>query len=50
MQSVTGPGRVVAGRYELLDCVGHGAMGTDANQTNKNLLLSNEAHVDTGSG
>ena len=28
MQSVTGPGRVVAGRYELLDSVGHGAMGT----------------------
>ena len=28
MQSVTGPGRVVAGRYELLDPVGHGAMGT----------------------
>src|SRR5215471_4913017 len=28
MQSVTGPGRVVAGRYELLDAVGHGAMGT----------------------
>jgi Fe-S cluster assembly protein SufD len=27
--------------------VRHGAMGTDANQTNKNLLLSNEAHVDT---
>src|SRR5690348_11897388 len=28
MQSVTGSGRVVAGRYELLDPVGHGAMGT----------------------
>ena len=28
MQSVTEPGRVVAGRYELLDLVGHGAMGT----------------------
>ncbi|HET7246986.1 MAG TPA: protein kinase, partial [Streptosporangiaceae bacterium] len=28
MQSVTGPGRVVAGRYQLLDTVGHGAMGT----------------------
>jgi len=28
MQSVTGTGRVVAGRYELLDLVGHGAMGT----------------------
>ena len=28
MQSVTGSGRVVAGRYELLDSVGHGAMGT----------------------
>lgn len=27
--------------------VRHGAMGTDAQQTNKNLLLSNEAHVDT---
>jgi len=27
--------------------VRHGALGTDANQTNKNLLLSNEAHVDT---
>ena len=27
--------------------VRHGAMGTDANQTNKNLLLSNDAHVDT---
>ena len=28
MQPVTGSGRVVAGRYELLDQVGHGAMGT----------------------
>src|SRR6185437_8350002 len=28
MQSVTGSGRVVAVRYELLDPVGHGAMGT----------------------
>ena len=28
MQSVTGSGRVVAGRYQLLDPVGHGAMGT----------------------
>jgi tRNA A-37 threonylcarbamoyl transferase component Bud32 len=28
MQPVTGPGRVVAGRYELLDPAGHGAMGT----------------------
>ena len=28
MQSVTGSGRVVSGRYELLDTVGHGAMGT----------------------
>src|SRR5215467_15863943 len=28
MQSVTGPGHVVAGRYELLDVIGHGAMGT----------------------
>src|SRR5215468_5256289 len=28
MQPVTGSGRVVAGRYELLDPVGHGAMGT----------------------
>jgi len=28
MQPVTGPGRVVAGRYELLDPVGRGAMGT----------------------
>ena len=27
--------------------VRHGALGTDANQTNKNLLLSNDAHVDT---
>ncbi len=27
--------------------VRRGAIGTDANQTNKNLLLSNEAHVDT---
>ncbi len=27
--------------------VRHGAAGTDAQQTNKNLLLSNEAHVDT---
>jgi Fe-S cluster assembly protein SufD len=27
--------------------VRHGALGTDAKQTNKNLLLSNEAHVDT---
>ena len=28
MQSATVPGRVVAARYELLDPVGHGAMGT----------------------
>jgi tRNA A-37 threonylcarbamoyl transferase component Bud32 len=28
MQPVTGSGRVVAARYELLDPVGHGAMGT----------------------
>jgi serine/threonine protein kinase len=28
MQSVTGPGHVVAGRYELLHVIGHGAMGT----------------------
>ena len=28
MQLVTGAGRVVAGRYELLDPAGHGAMGT----------------------
>src|SRR5215470_3223865 len=28
MHSVTGPGHVVAGRYELLDVIGHGAMGT----------------------
>src|SRR6516164_1599442 len=28
MQSVTGPGHVVAGRYELLQVIGHGAMGT----------------------
>jgi tRNA A-37 threonylcarbamoyl transferase component Bud32 len=28
MQPVTDSGRVVAGRYELLDPVGHGAMGT----------------------
>jgi eukaryotic-like serine/threonine-protein kinase len=28
MQAVTGPGRVVAGRYELLDRIGQGAMGT----------------------
>ncbi|HXD30268.1 MAG TPA: Fe-S cluster assembly protein SufD [Pyrinomonadaceae bacterium] len=27
--------------------VRHGALGTDAQQTNKNLLLSNDAHVDT---
>src|SRR5262249_42875796 len=27
MQPVTGTGRVVAGRYELLDPVGHGAVG-----------------------
>lgn len=27
--------------------VRHGALGTDANQTNKNLLLSNDAQVDT---
>lgn len=27
--------------------VRHGALGTDAQQTNKNLLLSKEAHVDT---
>jgi eukaryotic-like serine/threonine-protein kinase len=28
MQPVTGPGHVVAGRYELLDVIGHGSMGT----------------------
>ena len=28
MQSVTGPGHVVAGRYELLQVLGHGSMGT----------------------
>src|SRR5689334_15089804 len=28
MPPVTGTGRVVAGRYELLDPIGHGAMGT----------------------
>ena len=28
MQAVTGPGRVVAGRYRLLDRAGQGAMGT----------------------
>jgi eukaryotic-like serine/threonine-protein kinase len=28
MQSVTGPGHLVAGRYELLEVLGHGAMGT----------------------
>ncbi len=28
MQAVTGPGHVVAGRYELLEVIGHGAMGT----------------------
>jgi eukaryotic-like serine/threonine-protein kinase len=28
MQAVTGPGSVVAGRYELLDRIGRGAMGT----------------------
>ncbi len=28
MQSVTGPGHLVAGRYELLAVLGHGAMGT----------------------
>jgi eukaryotic-like serine/threonine-protein kinase len=28
MQPVTGPGRVVAGRYELLYVIGHGSMGT----------------------
>jgi tRNA A-37 threonylcarbamoyl transferase component Bud32 len=28
MQAVTGPGRVVAGRYELLGRIGQGAMGT----------------------
>jgi serine/threonine protein kinase len=28
MQSVTGPGHVVAGRYELLQVMGRGAMGT----------------------
>jgi Fe-S cluster assembly protein SufD len=27
--------------------VRHGALGTDANQTNKNLLLSNDAQIDT---
>ena len=28
MQAVTGPGYVVDGRYELLDRIGQGAMGT----------------------
>jgi eukaryotic-like serine/threonine-protein kinase len=28
MQAVTGPGSIVAGRYELLDRIGRGAMGT----------------------
>jgi eukaryotic-like serine/threonine-protein kinase len=28
MQAVTGPGRVIAGRYELLGQIGQGAMGT----------------------
>jgi serine/threonine protein kinase len=28
MQPVTGPGRVVASRYHLLDLIGHGAVGT----------------------
>jgi tRNA A-37 threonylcarbamoyl transferase component Bud32 len=28
MQAVTGPGRVIAGRYELLDRIGQGSMGT----------------------
>ena len=28
MQPVTGPGHVVAGRYELLNEIGHGSMGT----------------------
>src|SRR5438874_780760 len=28
MRGVSGPGRVVAGRYELLDRIGQGAMGT----------------------
>ena len=28
MQAVTGPGRVIAARYELLDRIGQGAMGT----------------------
>ena len=28
MQAVTGPGRVIAARYELLDQIGQGAMGT----------------------
>src|SRR5437899_10557814 len=28
MTAVTGPGRVVAGRYELLGWIGKGAMGT----------------------
>ena len=28
MQPVTGPGHVVAGRYELLNVIGHGSMGT----------------------
>src|SRR5215467_11522775 len=28
MQPVTGPGHVVAGRYGLLEAIGHGAMGT----------------------
>ncbi len=28
MREVTGPGSVVAGRYELLDRLGQGAMGT----------------------
>jgi tRNA A-37 threonylcarbamoyl transferase component Bud32 len=43
MQSVTGSGRVVAGRYELLDPVGHGAMGTVWRA--RDLLLDREVAV-----